>query len=103
MCSILSMESAEVEVGFLQVQRTLIDFASQMESLNRMPNEKSNDNNKLSYPPLQMTKSEKELRMINRNRKAQDKRDEILAMQNVDIESSFASSKLPEEKRSVEK
>ena len=61
------------------------------------------DNKPMSYPPLQMTKSEKELRMINRNRKAQDKRDEILAMQNVDIESSFASSKLPEEKRSVEK
>ena len=27
-CSILSMESNDVEVGFLQVQRTLIDFAS---------------------------------------------------------------------------
>ena len=50
-----------------------------------------------------MTKSEKELQLITRNRKALAKRDEILAMQEVDVESSFASSKLPEEKRSVEK
>ena len=57
----------------------------------------------MSYPPLQMTKSEKELQLITRNRKALEKRDEILAMQEVDVESSFASSKLPEEKRSVEK
>lgn len=41
--------------------------------------------------------------MINRNKEALDKRDEMLAMQNVDIESSFASSKLPEDKRSVDK
>jgi len=31
MASFLSMGSAEVEVGFLQVHGTMIDFASQME------------------------------------------------------------------------
>lgn len=41
--------------------------------------------------------------MINRNKEALDKRDEMIAMQNVDVESSFASSKLPEEKRSMDK
>jgi hypothetical protein len=41
--------------------------------------------------------------MINRNKEALDKRDEMIAMQNVDIESSFASSRLPEDKRSVDK
>lgn len=50
-----------------------------------------------------MTKSEKELRMMHRNKEALDKRNEMLAMQNVDIESSFASSKLPEDKRSIDK
>ena len=42
------------------------------------------------------------MRMIERNREALDKRNEMLALQNVDVESSFASSKLPEDKRSVE-
>ena len=32
-----------------------------------------------------------------------DKRNELLAMQNVDVESSFASSRLPEEKRTIDK
>ena len=41
--------------------------------------------------------------MISRNREALDKRNEMLAMQNVDIESSFASSRLPEEQRTIEK
>lgn len=41
--------------------------------------------------------------MISHNREALDKRDEMMALQNVDIESSFASSRLPEDKRSVEK
>ena len=50
-----------------------------------------------------MTKSEKELRMMHRNKEALDKRNEMLAMQNVDIESSFASSKLPLDKRSIDK
>ena len=41
--------------------------------------------------------------MMHRNKEALDKRNEMLAMQNVDIESSFASSKLPEDKRSIDK
>ena len=72
----LSMESAEIETGALQVQRTLIDFASQMENLNRISTEK-----KSAPPPaLKLTKSEKELRLISKNREALDKRDEIIAM-----------------------
>ena len=73
-----------------------------METLNKQTQDK-NDDKLQQYQPLQLTKSEKELRMITRNRKALEKRDELLAQQDVDIESSFASSKLPEEKRSVEK
>ena len=53
-------------------------------------------------PPL-LSKAEREMRLIDRNRKALDKRDEMMALQNVDIESSFESSRLPEDKRSVEK
>ena len=81
------------------VQRPMIDFASQMESLNRMNMADEEE----KRPVLLLTKSEKELRLINRNREALDKRDEMLAQQNVDIESSFESSRLPEDKRSVEK
>ena len=52
---------------------------------------------------MKLSKSEKEIRLINKNREALDKRDEMMAMQNVDIESSFASSKLPEDKRMIDK
>ena len=96
----MSMESAEIETGALQVQRTLIDFASQMETLNKMGAPPETD---LSNATMKLTKSEKELRLISKNKEALDKRDEMLAMQNVDIESSFASSKLPEDKRTIEK
>ena len=81
------------------MQRPMIDFASQMETLNRMNIVAEEE----KRPVLLLTKSEKELRLINRNREALDKRDEMLAQQNVDIESSFESSRLPEDKRSVEK
>ena len=49
---------------------------------------------------LAMTRSEKELRLINLNKEAMDKRDEMMSKQAVDVESSFASSQLPEDKRS---
>ena len=91
----LSMDSAEDGVGALNIQRTTIDFASQMESLNRMSQEPA-------LPVLKMSKSEKEMRLVSRNREALVKRDELLALQNVDVESSFASSKLPEDKRSID-
>jgi len=52
---------------------------------------------------MKLTKSEKELRLISKNKEALHKRDEMLAMQNVDIESSFASSRLPEDKRTIDK
>ena len=77
----------------------MIDFASQMESLNRMTDKAER---KVERPPL-LSKAEREMRLIDRNRKALDKRDEMMALQNVDIESSFESSRLPEDKRSVEK
>lgn len=101
------MESAEVEVGALHIQRPVIDFASQMESLNRM-NKFNNSSdvfvsNDACSRTMQLTKSQKELRMINRNRNALNKRNKMLASQNVDIESSFASSRLPEDKRSIGK
>ena len=99
MCSLLSMGSAEVEVGFLQVQGTMIDFASQMESLNRMTDRIEVN----SKPAPVLSKAEREMRLITRNRKALDKRDEMIAHQNVDIESSFESNRLPEDKRSVER
>ena len=65
-----------------------------METLNRMGSP--------AKRPLNLTKSEKELRMISRNQEALDKRNEKISLQNVDIESSFASSRRPEDKRSVE-
>ena len=49
---------------------------------------------------LTMTQSEKELRLINLNKEAIEKRDEMMSKQAVDVESSFASSQLPEDKRS---
>ena len=99
MCSLLSMGSAEVEEGFLQVQGTMIDFASQMETLNRMT-----DRIEINPKPAPiLSKAEREMRLITRNRKALDKRDEMIAHQNVDIESSFESNRLPEDKRSVER
>ena len=76
----------------------MIDFASQMETLNRLGSSRE-----APKPALSLTKSEKELRMISRNREALHKRNEMIAQQNVDIESSFASSRLPEDKRSVER
>ena len=93
------MESAEDGVGAINLQRTIIDFASQMESLNRFTKEHAEP----LGPVLKLSKSEKELKLINRNREILDKRDEFLALQNVDVESSFASSRLPEEKRMIEK
>ena len=75
LCSILSLESADVEIGALMIQRPMIDFASQMESLNRMNMVDEEE----KRPVLLLTKSEKELRLINRNREALDKRDEMLA------------------------
>ena len=75
-----------------------------MENLNRLgSSEVMINTGEQAKPTLKLTKSEKELRMINRNKEALDKRDEMIAMQNVDVESSFASSKLPEEKRSMDK
>lgn len=79
-----------------------------MEHLNRinhaeLENECPSNSGEDAVPKLALTKSEKELRLINRNRDALNKRDEMLAMQNVDVESSFASSHLPEDKRSIEK
>jgi len=98
------MESAEIETTALQVQHTFIDFTCQMENLNRLgSSEVMINTSEQAKPTLKLTKSEKELRMINRNKEALDKRDERIAMQNVDVESSFASSKLPEEKRSMDK
>lgn len=70
-----------------------------METLNRFNPSATEPTN----PVLKLTKSEKELRLISKNREALDKRAEMLAMQNVDIESSFASSKLPEDKRTIDK
>ena len=70
-----------------------------METLNRFNPGATEPTN----PVLKLTKSEKELRLISKNREALDKRAEMLAMQNVDIESSFASSKLPEDKRTIDK
>ena len=99
MCSMLSMESAEDGVGAINLQRTIIDFASQMEMLNRVSKEPAES----LEPVLKLSKSEKELKLINRNREILDKRNELLALQNVDVESSFASSKLPEEKRMIDK
>ena len=54
----------------------MIDFASQMESLNKMTYQIE----KGIHPALNLTKSEKELRLVNRNRKALDKRDEMIAL-----------------------
>lgn len=46
----------------------------------------------LDHPlSLTLTKSEKELRLINLNREVLEKRDEIIARQVVDVESSFDS------------
>ena len=75
LCSILSLESADVEIGALQVHRPMIDFASQMETLNKMNMAGEEE----KRPVLLLTKSEKELRLISRNREALDKRDEMLA------------------------
>ena len=75
-----------------------------MENLNRLgSSEVMINTSEQAKPTLKLTKSEKELRMINRNKEALDKRDEMVAMQNVDVESSYASSKLPEDKRSIDK
>ena len=71
-----------------------------MESLKRMT-DKAERKEAPAGPVL--TKAEREMRLIDRNRKELDKRDEMIALQNVDIESSFESSRLPEDKRSVEK
>lgn len=71
-----------------------------METLNKMGAPPETDR---SNATMKLTKSEKELRLISKNKEALDKRDEMLAMQNVDIESSFASSKLPEDKRTIDK
>ena len=72
----------------------MIDFASQMEALNRQGQENNEE------PALALTQSQKELRMIKMNREAINKRNEMVKEQNADIESSFDSSQLPEDKRS---
>ena len=70
-----------------------------METLNRMT-----DRIEINPKPAPiLSKAEREMRLITRNRKALDKRDEMIAHQNVDIESSFESNRLPEDKRSVER
>ena len=82
----LSMDSIDNAEGGIQVQRTMIDFASQMEALNRQGIEVNEE------PALALTQSQKELRMINMNREAIKKRNEMVQVQNADIESSFDSS-----------
>ena len=57
----LSMDSVDNAEGGIQVQRTMIDFASQMEALNRQGQQDEE-------PTLALSKSQKELRMIEMNR-----------------------------------